>query len=282
MYKVLFFFCTLICMFSCKSGPDGEKKPLISYKDHELYKEELEKIVPEGLVAEDSIAYCNEYMENWINDALLYEIARNNISNDDEIRRLVEHYRRSLIVYQYQQQLMNEKVLPDITAEEIEDYYNRFSENFILKENIIAGLYVKVPIGAPSIDKLRQWYRDSTATAIEKIEKYSIQNAIDYNYFYDQWLPLEDLLDKVPYKVNNEIAFLHSHNCLEVRDSSFNYFLYIHKYKQVGDKAPFTYAYNTIMETLYNQKKMTFMQEFLKELRLEENDNIIINTEPKN
>lgn len=235
---IILISCLLSCI-ACKD-PHSHDNPslLVSYKDKQLFREEVEQIVPDGLNKEDSLLYSQQYIDHWINDALLYEIARNNISNSEEINSMVEHYRRSLIIYQYQQQLINQQVLPTLTETEITDYYEQSKHSFILNENIISGLFIKVPINAPSLNELRKWYCDSTAKAVEKIEKYSIQNAVDYNYFYDQWIPFADMLDQIPYEINNETTYLQNNNRIETKDSLYHYFLYIHKYKLSGNRAP--------------------------------------------
>lgn len=270
----------LLSMFllSCGNNKnDTNKIPLVVCKGHTLYKEDVWAILPTGLNQKDSTEYVDSYIKSWIDDILLYEIARNNISNSDEINALVERYHRSLIVYQYQQQLIDEKVKPNISEEDIEKYYVENTKHILLNEDIIKGLFLKVPIDAPNINSVKEWYASPTSQAIESIEKYSIQNAVEYDYFYDKWVSLDKMMERIPYTEKDFNTFTRNNRKIETQDSSFYYFLYADEFKSKGEEAPLEYARNTIRETLVNHQKMIYMQEFLKELYQKESKNIKIN-----
>ncbi len=271
MHKVFCLLFLLLFLFSCRDeGSDTNEMPVAEYKGQTLYKEDLQLIVPEGISTSDSMDYINSYIKNWVEDALLYEKARNNIAESDEINKLVEQYRRSLIVYQYQQQLLNEKVKKTISEEEVTAYYEAHFAQLILEESLVKGLFLKLPIDAPKIDQVREWYCKPTPKNLKMLEKYTIQNAVDYDYFVDKWLAFDDLKDRIPYEIKNNETFIQNNNKLEVKDSSFLYFLYIDDYLLKGQKSPFEYAQGSIRETLMNQRKMDFMKTFVKDLYAKE------------
>lgn len=277
MYKIFCLLLLLLSIFSCtKKGDDTGKIPVAEYKGQILYREDLKLVVPQGISASDSLDYINSYIKNWIEEALLYEKARNNIENNDEINNLVEQYRRSLIVYQYQQQLLNNKVETSISDEEVMAYYKEHFAQLILDESLIKGLFLKLPIDAPKISQVREWYCNPTPKNLKLLEKYSIQNAVDYDYFVDKWVVFEDIKDRIPYEIKNNDSFIQNNDKLEVKDSSFIYFLYIDDYLLKGQKSPYEYALGSIRETLLNQRKMDFMKEFMKKLYEKEVDNVII------
>jgi len=277
MHKVFCLLLLLLSMFSCKEkGDDTGKTPVAEYKGQTLYKEDLKLVVPEGISTSDSLDYINSYIKNWVEDALLYEKARKNIAKTDEINNLVEQYRRSLIVYQYQQQLLNEKVKTTISDEEVMAYYEEHFAQLILEESLVKGLFLKLPVDAPKINQVREWYCKPTPGNLKMLEQYSIQNAVDYDYFLDKWVAFENIKDRIPYEIKDDDSFIQNNKKLEVKDSSFLYFLYIDDYLLKGQKSPFEYAQGSIRETLMNQRKMDFMKEFLKKLYEKEADMVII------
>lgn len=267
----------LLSIFSCtKKGNDTGKTPVAEYKGQVLYREDLESVVPQGISTSDSLDYINSYIKNWVEEALLYEKARNNIEKNDEINNLVEQYRRSLIVYQYQQQLLNNKVKTSVSDEEVMAYYKEHFAQLILDESLIKGLFLKLPVDAPKVNQVREWYCNPTSKNLKLLEKYTLQNAVDYDYFVDKWMVFDDIKDRIPYEIKNNDSFIQNNDKLEVKDSSFIYFLYIDDYLLKGQKSPFEYALGSIRETLLNQRKMDFMKEFMKKLYEKEADNVII------
>ncbi|MDD4637508.1 MAG: peptidyl-prolyl cis-trans isomerase [Bacteroidales bacterium] len=277
MYKKYCLLIFLLSIFSCtKKGDDTGKTPVAEYKGQFLYKEDLESVVPQGISGSDSLDYVNSYIKNWVEEALLYEKARNNIEKNDEINNLVEQYRRSLIVYQYQQQLLNNKVKTSVSDDEVMAYYKEHFAQLILEESLIKGLFLKLPVEAPKINQVREWYCNPTPKNLKLLEKYTLQNAVDYDYFVDKWVVFDDVKDRIPYEIKNNDSFIQNNDKLEVKDSSFIYFLYIDDYLLKGQKSPYEYALASIRETLLNQRKMDFMKEFMKKLYEKEADNVII------
>lgn len=56
-----------------------------------------------------------------------------NLSNEEmNIQKQVEDYRTSLLIYQYKQKLIAQRLMDEISEEDIETYYNKNEKNFIL------------------------------------------------------------------------------------------------------------------------------------------------------
>ncbi|GAP72226.1 hypothetical protein SAMD00024442_27_38 [Candidatus Symbiothrix dinenymphae] len=72
------------------------------------------------------------YIKLWISNQLLYDVARKNTTRDDEleINHLVENYKKSLTIYRYQEQLVNEKLAKEISDAELEKYYTAHQSMF--------------------------------------------------------------------------------------------------------------------------------------------------------
>lgn len=233
---------------------------VVEVEGSKLSKEELQAHIPPNTGYEDSLIIAENYIRSWIRDELVYNIASKNISEKSEIERLVNNYRKSLIIYQYKDHLINEKLSKNINIEEIQEYYNNNKENFNLDKSLIKGLFIKIPIEAPLIDNVRKWYKSFTPDAIDNIENYSIQNAVIFDPFYDNWIELNKILENIPSNGINPEKILKNNRHLEVQDSNFYYFVGIREYLLPGDIAPFEYAENVIKEILINQKKMNFLR----------------------
>jgi len=240
---------------------------LVSVNGKILYKNEIDNIVPQGLNPTDSTLAAESYIKMWIKNELVYEKAVDNITDQSKIDELVENYRQSLVIYTYQEHLIKERLAKNISDKELQEYYNANIDNFKLESDIIKGVFIKVPITAPQIDDLKKWSKQGDEQAIENIEKYSLQNAVIYDYFYDKWVNLDDVMATVPYAPDrNTKQFLSNNKNFEVQDSSYVYLLTIKEYMLEGNQAPFEYVKGQLLDIVVNQKKVSFIKNFEDDL----------------
>ncbi len=241
---------------------------LVKVNDRTLAKEEVLSVLPKHISSADSLLWAESYIKQWVKDNLVYDVALRNLDeeNQAEIDRLVDSYRRSLVRYRYQEQLIHERLSADITEEEKRQFYDANRERFALDHGLVKGLFLKIPVDAPNLGEVKKWYRSTSEAAIEKIEKYSVQNAAVYEYFYDKWVSFDEVFVNIPVQVANENEFLRTHSFVETADSSFCYLLNIGEYVAKGEIAPFEYAGTQISDMLVNQRKARFLKEFEEEL----------------
>ena len=64
--------------------------------------QDLQSALPARLSKDDSLLFAEHYISNWVEDVLLYEKAQSNIPDNGEIEKLVENYRKALIMHTYQ------------------------------------------------------------------------------------------------------------------------------------------------------------------------------------
>jgi hypothetical protein len=259
---VLLYFLGFLCclLVSCTGKSSKNADVIVTVGDKTLTRTDLEESLPPFLTPDDSIMATEHYVRIWISDHLLYDVAQKNIADKKSIEQLVENYRRSLIIYQYQEQLVNEKLGKEISDEALWNYYEENKDKFKLDKPLVKGLFLRVPVEAPQIDKVRSWYQSASASAITNIEKYSVQNAASYDYFVDNWKDFSELMNNWPSRYSGQSGILKTNKFLEQRDSSYYYFLHITDSLLPGDNAPFDYAKSTIKEMLINRKKIDFLR----------------------
>ena len=191
---------------------------------------------------------------------------RNLGDEKEEVDKLVEEYRRSLVRYRYQERLIEEKLKADIRESDKLNYYEENQKKFILDKGLVKGLFLKIPVDAPGLTDVKKWYKSTDVASLEKIEKYSVQNATIYEYFYDKWVDFDEVMDNIPIHVSNPNAFLKANKFVEVADSSYCYLLNIKEYLPSGSVEPYDYASPRVMEMLVNQRKVEFLKKFEDEL----------------
>ena len=243
------------------------KTPLVEVSGEFLYKEDLQAALPLNISKDDSVLFAEHYIRNWIEDALLFDKAEGNIPDNDKISKLVENYRRALVMHTYQEELVNQKLANDISEEEINAYYEKNKELFRLDNPLVKGLFIKVPLSSPDLGNVRVWYRKNNQDVIEKLEKYSLRNAVSYDYFYDRWTSVPDVAAKIPLKVlDTDANYLDKNRNVEVKDTAFCYFLHIEDFLGKDKQKPLDFARDEIKEILINLKRVEFINKVKEDL----------------
>lgn len=269
MYKsgyILLFLIGLTFLSCDRKMPDQTRVPLLEVEGRFLYLDQIQDIIPPNVKASDSAEIADSYIRKWTTDVLLYETARRNISDNAEIERLLEDYKKSLIIHQYQQRLIRQRLSDKPSEEELKSFYDKYGSQFVLKENLLEGILLVVPKDAPMLDKVRSWVQSGNSKSLEQIEKYSIRNALSYDYFADRWVPFNEILKKMPIQLENPSAFLSSYKYYEVSDSLKIYMLSIESVKKTGEREPYETAKDKIANIILNQRKSEFIFNFENEL----------------
>ncbi|MDR1644820.1 MAG: peptidyl-prolyl cis-trans isomerase [Tannerellaceae bacterium] len=263
-----YFIILIVCaLCSCERKQTSGMDVLAKVKDRTLIREEVLRMIPKGASSADSLLIAESFIKKWVKDALVYDVALRNLNDEkEEIEQLVEAYRYSLFRYRYQEQLIKEKLSADIRVTDRINYYEENQKKFILDKGLIKGLFLKIPADAPGLSDIKIWYKSSSVESLEKIEKYSIQNAIFYDYFYDRWVDFDDVMSNIPIHIGSTNNFLKNNKTLELSDSSYCYLLNIKEYLPIGSLTPYEYAEPQIIEMLINQRKMEFLRNFEEDL----------------
>ena len=270
MWRSLYLWCLCSCLLWGGCGQDiatDQTDVLASMDGHLLHRAEVEQLIPRGASSADSLLLAESYVKKWVKEQLVYEVAERNLSNEKaEIDQLVEDYRRSLIRYRYQERLVDERLKTDISESDKQQFYEENPKLFTLEQGLIKGLFLKIPVDAPGLTDVKKWYKSSDEAALEKIEKYSVQNATIYEYFYDKWVDFDEVMDNIPIYVSDPATFLKGHKQVEATDSSYCYLLNIAEYLVPGQTEPYESASPRIVEMLVNQRKVDFLRKFEDEL----------------
>lgn len=263
-----YFLCWIIVVLlsSCdfikikKETAEGElvRKPIARVGNSYLFQDELIGIAPTGVEAEDSIARVTAYVDSWIRKQLVINEAMKNIDIDElEVERKVLDYRYSLIGYEYQNYYIKKNLDDSVSDEEIEAYYKEGLDNFILKQNIIQGTYIKVPKSAPRTKKIKDLMFSKKSKDQVELKSYCIGFSAAYHLSDSSWIEFDKLVVNSPLsEIPNKVQFLRSYNYYETTDNDFLYFLKIQAYKISDNVSPLEFVKQDIKNIILNKRKV--------------------------
>lgn len=252
----------ILAFSSCKNKTVVEEKPLARVHNKFLYESDLKSLFNSNISKEDSIAIARNYINDWIKKQLLVQKAELNLNEQSkDIEKQIEDYRSSLLIFKYKQELIKQKLDTVVTSQEIEDYYNEYSGNFILNYNIVKALYLKISKDAPEIDKVKRWYKSTDDEDLSRLEDYCYQYATKFDEFENNWLPFNNLLTEIPTNIDDQERYLKYNKYIETEDDLFYYFVKINDYSLKSTIQPLEYAKSKIKSILLNKRKFTFLEE---------------------
>ena len=264
-----FFSIILLSLLtvSCNQSMEIKKSSvLVKVGNKILDRSVLEDNIPVGLSGEDSTVVAERFIRSWIKENLLYDIALKNINDKEGIDRLVESYKKSLVIYQYEEQLINERLTKEIDEQSLYDYYNKNKDKLYLDKSLVKGLFLKVPVNAPQLNEIRIWYKSQVPDLQENMEKYSLNNTANFIYFMDNWMDFNELMENFPKNLLSKEEQTVRKKTIEKQDTGYFYFLNITDCLLPDDYAPYEYIKSTIQEILINQRKIEFLKKTEEDL----------------
>jgi hypothetical protein len=261
MHKYLSLLILVVITAACNSNKKEEDKVIAKVDGKYLMMSEIKELVPPETLKEDSLLIASNYIHQWIKKQLLISKAELNLTDQNkDVSKMVEDYRSSLIIHKYKQQLLNQKLDTVVSPFEIENYYRKFPDNFILSRNIIKALFVKIPKPVAELKRVRKLYQSDEDKDWEALEDYCFQNATKFDNFNDQWIYARELLSMLPNNIENEDDFLQKNKNIEMTDSTHRYFVKINKHMLRNNLAPLEFVRDDIEKIIINKRKISFIK----------------------
>jgi len=249
-------FLLVLIVAGCQEQNDKDKKPIARIHDKYLYLSELKNVIPENKSEEDSALIAKNYIDKWIKKQLLLKNAERNLPKEQkDITKQIEEYRASLLIYRYQQELIDQKLDTVISNEEIKNYYNDYASNFVLDKNLAKILYIKLPLNSPNIENVRRWYRSNDEEDLEELEDYCYQYADKFDDFDNQWIDFDSFLKNLPLEMSQPQRFFRNNRYIEEREGNALHFIRINDYTLRGNQAPMDYVRDKIENIIINKRK---------------------------
>jgi uncharacterized lipoprotein YajG len=263
MNKILAIISALIVLAGCDGRKEpAERIPVATVGDKTLYFDEVPKHFGSSVSKTDSMAILQNYVNSWARKELLYLKAEENLSDlsSKEIDDQLQETRKNLVIYQYQRQMMLQRMDTNITVDEMEAYYAGNEKNFNLSSSIVKALFIKVPSEIPGIDRIRLLSRSSDQKDLQQLEGLCYQFAEKFDDFGDNWVTIDRLCVELPREIPNQDDFLRYNTWYETRDSSSVYMITIRDYRLRYSLAPFEYVKNDIKSIILNNRRFEFLQ----------------------
>lgn len=252
------------CQFFSKESDERE----VSAKVYEsiLYEEEVLDQIPAGTSFEDSVNIRNSYINSWVARQLMVKQAELNLPDDlKDVSKKLEKYKNDLLVFSYQNKLLQEKLDTVVSAQQVSDYYEQRKSMFGLADYIVKVRYIKLDSNSLKEKNVVRWLMSDQEADFVKLEEYCYLHSANF-YLDDNWLYLDDLLKEVPIVTYNKEKLLKNKKLIELFDNGYHYLVRIVDYKLKDGVSPLSLEEQNIKRIIINNRKIEFLEKLRADL----------------
>ncbi len=231
-------------------------KPVAKVYDKYLMMSDIAKAIPKGLSPDDSAYAAENYINRWIKEQLLINLANNYLKDEKkDIDRKVEEFRQSLLIHTLKNKIIAQKLDTAITQQQIRQYYEAHKQDFVLSVPVVQGYLIKIPLDNQDIiDQVKQLVSYNLPSDVTKAQKLAQSNNGMFLDFRSSWKNFTEIESYLPFSISNPEYFLQNKRILETTDDQFYYYLRITDFALQGDTEPFELAQDEIRKILQNEE----------------------------
>ena len=133
MYQKFLILCLILFnTLGCQNPhDDGDNSSILAEAfGEQLHISEVSDRLKNIQSASDSQFVINQYTDQWVMDKILYQEAKRTIGKDKGINKLVENYKKSLIIHEWEKTILTEKMDTLLSQNEIDTFYSQRKKDF--------------------------------------------------------------------------------------------------------------------------------------------------------
>lgn len=221
-----------------------------------LYRTDLDKVLPSGISAEDSTRLAQQYINTWASDIIFLEVAEKQLSKEElDVSRELEDYRKSLLKYRYEQRYVNDRLDTLVTPEQIEDYYGKHPDKFVLQVPVAKADFLCISPDSPALKEFRESIVADEVQQMRAADSLAWSAAIKYMDFGGGWVDMTAVAREFGIDYAELMTFRKGDWIEYSGDTGLLYLAYLREFMPVGRPAPVEYAASLIRDILLSMRK---------------------------
>ena len=235
-----------------------------------LYRTDIDKVIPMGLPADDSVRMARQYINSWASDRVYLDIAEQQLSKSaQDVSQELEDYRKSLLKYRYEQLYVNERLDTSVSHDNIEEYYNIHIDKFMLERPVIKARYLHISADSPALKNIRKKMSSSDANDLVEADSLAFSSALKFTTWSDKWIDIQVLAREYNMDYQALMAKI-SRSWIEAVDTTGQMRLtYVSDMVSKGTAAPLEFCEGDIKDKIISARKqaliMNLEQDLLRE-----------------
>ncbi len=265
-------FTFVILLSSCKTNTNSADVELARVYDHYLFLDDLEQAIPQNIYGKDSLLFVQEYINNWIINELVIAQAENNLAEEKkDFKKELEEYRNSLLVYNYERMLVNQKLDTLVSEIEIKEFYEKRKSEFPLPNSYIRFIYGEISNNSNNLKKIRKFFYGNKEGRYDSLINCFEVCSDKSQYDSTLWIAESDAKKILP----SGMSFTKKGKFTLPVDNSV-FFVEIFEYRKKGDFSPIELIRDQIKQVVLNKRRAEIIQNMRNDIKLKaKNTNVI-------
>ncbi|TAE08435.1 MAG: peptidyl-prolyl cis-trans isomerase [Bacteroidetes bacterium] len=267
------FFALLLALPACGwfggGSPEKKGKVLAQVGEVKLYEVDLQGLIPKGTPKADSTEMAKNYRQTWLRRQLMVQYASKSAKIDErDLERKLQEYKQDLVLYAYEKEYLRKNLDTTITDKEIQEYYEKNSANFELKQNIIKARLVKTARDTTKrIAEMKSWLTSTDKKDHTKLREFCLKYAPFYHLADTVWVEFDALVRNTPFRqIVNKTDFLQQNRFSENTENNYSYFLQIFEYKLSNQISPLPFVRDRIVSMIINQRRVQLVKKMERDI----------------
>ena len=260
--SVLIGIASLLLLAGCDYFQKSSKEVVVAecYGKY-LYESDLKGIIPEGTSIMDSIQYASTFIDSWIRREVLIHQAESNLNMEElDLKKQLDEYRNSLVIYAYETQLINQKLDTVVSEDEIAEYYEQHKEDFQLRNTMVRVAYVIIPEDSKQKATFQKLMSDPDTLLLQNIDVLAMYYAAKSYLDVDHWMRLDELTNIVPIEIFNAESFLKKNKFVCFDMNEHTYMVRFVEYLLEESTSPLEMVRDNIKSVILAQRKQAMLE----------------------
>jgi len=255
--------CALLMGPGCGAVEEGPDRPIARAFDQVLSWDDLRQVIPPDASPADSAAMAEQYIEMWLRQqAILHMAEQNQVAGTLDMESQLEDYRRSLVIFGYEQALVDQKLDTSVTAADVEAYFTDHQANFELKEDVLRIRWFKV--NEPDKRTLRRMsdrFLNGDVDDLHELELWLARNGVTIIDHSNSWYPASTVRADMELPTAQQGADLTRPGKQVVTSDNGAWFIDVIEYRAQNSISPLDMVRSDIRAILLNQRKLQLIED---------------------
>lgn len=254
----LFLALAASCKLDRNESETGEFL-LAEVYSKKLFLNDVQNMIHEDASPQDSALIVSAYVERWVRDQLLMAKAEQNIPVDLNVDKLVQDYRSSLILNNYERLLMESQLDSAISDQELITFYEANKEQYILEKPIARILFVKLRPDSPNQQQALAWWNDLTTENLRRLRSYSERHAAQSFLEDTVWMDMAAIMNMVPLNMVSEPSLKEGKE-VRYQDGDYLYLLKVLEVRRTTEVAPLAYIREQASRAILHRRQVSLIE----------------------
>lgn len=266
LFKRADLFVSLFCLFlvtSCSSGDET----VASVNDTTITRTEAELLMSNLGYDINKKTDWNIFLEKWTENQLLKQELEQSFPDQAQLVKLkTNEYAGELSKYYLEEQKILAQLDSIVNDREIEQYYEKHKNSFILQDYLVQALYIKTPKNLKIADKLKSAYLLKNDKDLNQVNSYAKLYAENFYFDDEQWIYFTELTKDIPLTNYNKDNIVLNRTKTYFSDNEYTYYLNILDYKLKDEAPPLEFLKPQIREIILSGRVNTIREQMQSSL----------------